>query len=266
MSRNRVSLLGFVVFILCEIVSTKQVAYTWFCNIILEFKSKNTISQVTLDAYTVEMIRSSPKSMVGESPHWDIRSQSLYYVDIFGTQYTVLRYCPAEDRVYGATIDGEPIVTFIVPVAETSDEFAVGLVHTVGIIRWDGKSPKAKLIRIALEVENCEKYQSNRFNDGKADPHGRLFAGTQRNETCDNLENPTYGNLFRFAADEPAATLNKPDSIRVSNGLAWNEKIKKFYLIDSCAYNIREYDYDPCTGDISEFKNGFICINTAMPQ
>lgn len=189
--------------------------------------------------------------MVGEGPHWDRKSQSLYYVDIDGTQYTVLRYSPSEDRIYGATIDGEPVVSFIIPVAGTSDEFAVGIVHRVGVIRWDGKSSKAKLIRIASEIEQCPEYQNNRLNDGKGDPYGRLFAGTMRKEECDNLEIPTYGNLFRFAAGQPAVTLNDPECIRISNGLAWNKKINKFYYIDSCAYDIKEFDYDPYTGAIS---------------
>lgn len=190
---------------------------------------------------------------MGEGPHWDGKSHSLYYVDIFGTEYSVLRYCPLKHRVYGAKIDGEPVVSFIVPVARASDEFAVGIVHRVGIIRWDGQSPNAKLIRIADEVENCSEYRNNRFNDGKADPYGRLFAGTMRKEECDSPDIPTYGNLFRFAADEPAVTLNRPRSVQISNGLAWDEERNKFYYIDSCDYNIADFDYDPHTGEISEF-------------
>lgn len=159
-----------------------------------------------------------------------------------------------EDRVYGARIDGESVVSFIIPVAGTSDEFAVGIVHRVGVIRWDGKSPIAKLIRIADEVENCsELYRDNRFNDGKADPYGRLFAGTMRKEECDRLDIPTYGNLFRFASNEAAVTLNEPKSVQISNGLAWDQGWNKFHYIDSCDHNIAMFDYAPHTGDISEF-------------
>lgn len=208
-------------------------------------------SQPTLSAYTVDLIPSSPKSVIGEGPHWDAKSASLYYVDIYGTEYTILRHCPAENKTYGANIDGEPIVTFIIPVHGTYDQFAVGLVHSVGIIRWNGKSSRAKLIRTALTVENCTEFKNNRFNDAKADPYGRLFAGTKREEGCKDLITPTYGNLFRFSVDQPAVTLNKPNTVRISNGLAWNEKIKKMYYVDSCALNIKEYDYNPHTGDIS---------------
>lgn len=201
------------------------------------------------------MVESSPKSEIGEGPHWDEKSQSLYYVDIFGTEYSVLRYCSLVDRTYGATIDGEPVVSFIIPVYGTKDEFAVGLRHRVGIIRWNGKSRKAKLIRIAEDIENCKPYWENRFNDAKADPRHRLWAGTMRVEECDKPEIPTYGNLFRFSADEPAYTVSKPNSIQISNGLAFDKKRGKFYYIDSCDYNVVVYDYDSRTGNICEFRN-----------
>lgn len=197
------------------------------------------------------MIPSSPRSVIGEGPHWDAGSQSLYYVDIYGTECTILRYCPAEDRVYCANIIDEPFVTFIIPVAGRSNEFAVGLVHTVGIIRWDGKSPLAKVVRIALTVELEAKYKNNRFNDAKADPYGRLFAGTKREEGCKDLVTPTYGNLYRVFAGQPSLLLQPPYNVRISNGLAWDEWINKFYYPDSCAFNIKAYDYNPCTGDIS---------------
>lgn len=202
------------------------------------------------------MVKSSPKSVIGEGPHWDEESQSLYYVDIFGTEYSVLRYCPMENKTYGATIDGEPVVSFIIPLEGRKNQFAVGIGQRVGIIKWNGKSRKAKLSRIALEVENCPgpEYRGNRFNDGKADPHGRVFAGTMRKEECDHPEIQTYGNLFRFGDGEPPATVSDPKSIQISNGLAWNEKRGKMYYINSCDYNVAEFDYDPSTGNIGELK------------
>lgn len=51
----------------------------------------------------------------------------------------------------------------LIPVAGTSDEFTVGIRHRVGVIRWDGKSPDAHLIRVS-EVENCPKFKNNRWH------------------------------------------------------------------------------------------------------
>lgn len=41
------------------------------------------------------------------------------------------------------------------------------------------------------------------------------------------------------------------DNIYISNGMAWNETTNKFYYIDSCRFDVREYDWDRSTGDIS---------------
>lgn len=190
---------------------------------------------------------------MGEAPHWDQNSQSLYYVDIYGTEYSVLHYVPSEDIVYGAKIYGEPVVSFIIPVEGTSDEFVVGIGARVGVIHWDGIMPEAHLIRVLIDGSYYPEYSHIRFNDAKADPYGRLFAGTMRKEECDNLEIPTYGNLYRISADQPTAALIAAETIRCSNGLTWNAQINKFYHIDSCDFGIKEFDYYPSTGDIGEF-------------
>lgn len=54
-------------------------------------------------------------------------------------------------------------------------------------MRWDGKSPKAELVRIALDVSNFDEVATNNFNDAKADPCRRFFGGTLRKLECNNL-------------------------------------------------------------------------------
>lgn len=201
------------------------------------------------NAYNVEMIP-SPRAVQGESPHWDAKTQSVYYVDYVGTKYTFLRYCPNENKVYGGNIDGEPRVSFIIPVVGTSDEYAVGLGRRVGVMRWDGRSPKAKLMRIALEVESGEEYAGNNFNDAKADPRGRFYGGTLRELECMNLTVPTHGNLYRFSVDQSVIALNMPHTVRVSNGMAFNKNANKYYFIDSCDFDVKQFNYNPKTGDI----------------
>lgn len=44
------------------------------------------------------------------------------------------------------------------------------------------------------------------------------------------------------------------NNIGVSNGLTWNEKTNKFYYIDSVDHDVKEFDYDPATGNICEFS------------
>lgn len=210
------------------------------------------------------MIESSPKSVGGQSPHWDTKSQSLFYCDLFGIDKTICRYCPADQRVYCATIDGIPIIAFIVPVKGTRDEFVLGTNKTIFVAHWDGKSPKAKWIRNVLEVEKCPEFETNLFHDAKADPRCRLFAGTRRDQICDDLEIPTYGNLFRLSADEPAVTLNPPRTVRFSNGMAWDERTNTYYYIDSCSWDIKAFDWCPYTGDLCRFHSNDTIFSDGM--
>lgn len=205
-------------------------------------------------SYKVEMVP-SPKSDLGEGPHWDEMTQSLYYNDIYGKE-SVLRYDFKENKTYAATIDGYPVVSFIIPVANSvdhySDRYAVGIGREVGIIHWDGKTPTAKLLHIVFEVETDAKYDNNRFNDAKADPVGRFYGGTMRLEKFGDLFECADGSLYKYTKGEGVDLLQS--KIHVSNGLAWNETKKKFYYIDSCKLDVKEYDHDHKSGDISELK------------
>lgn len=202
-------------------------------------------------SYKVEVVP-SPLSVLGEGPHWDIETQSLYYIDIYGNKASINRYDYAENKTYGATVDGEPVIGFIIPVEGSKNEFAIGIGRRVGIISWDGKSPKAKLVRIALEVEKGERYKTNRFNDAKADPTGRFYGGTMRLEECGDIFEAAEGSFYKYAKDEELSMLKT--NIGVSNGLAWNAEKGKFYYIDTCTSDVKEFDYDSKTGNISNEK------------
>lgn len=194
----------------------------------------------------------SPISVIGEGPHWVVDTQSLYYCDIYGTEATILRYDFNENKTYLATVENEPVISFIIPVKNTADQFAVGIGRRVGVIQWDGKSPKAKVLRSVLEVEQSDEYKNNRFNDAKADPTGRLYAGTMRKEECGDLFGAFNGSLYKYAADESLVKLR--GGVRVSNGLAWNEQKRKFYFVDSCDMDVKQFDWDPKTGDLSKYS------------
>lgn len=145
---------------------------------------------------------------------------------------------------------GEPVVAFIIPVDGQRDQFAVGIGRRVGIIRWDGRSGDAELLRIAVEVEPEERYANNRWNDAKADPAGRLCGGTMRLEACGDIFEMSLGSLYHCAKDQRVAQLKT--AIGVSNGLTWNTKTQKFYFIDTCTSDVKEFDYDAKTGAICE--------------
>lgn len=235
-------------------------------------RDRNYFLQAKLAAQTIEVIDPSPRSVVGTAPYWCKETRSLYYCDLYRTDAcTILRYCPADNRVYCATVDNFPTTTFIIPAKGTPDCFVVGANHTVILVRWDGKSPKAKWICNLFEVENCPEYASNNFDEGKADRYGRLYAGTYRGQICNDLDTPTYANLFRFSDDKPAVTLIEPNTVRASSGMAWDYKINKFYWIESCDWTVRSFDWCPYTGDIckrfhSIYKDTFSDFHIIKPK
>lgn len=111
-----------------------------------------------------------------EGPHWFGEKGCLYYVDLEGTDASILRYCPYDDSIRSAIIVGEPdnstLATFITPVSGECDKFVIGTRHRIGVIKWDSCSPTAEYIQTLLTVETDPAHAKNRFNDGKADPRG----------------------------------------------------------------------------------------------
>lgn len=206
--------------------------------VFLFFQSEVQITQVA-----------SPRSYCGEGPHWDVATQSLYYIDIDGPNETILRYDYYENKTYGAKVDGVPLMTFVLPVEETVDEFLVGTKRCGQIIRWDGKSPKGKFVRTVFEVET--DIQKNRFNDAKADPAGRFVGGTQSTPECGS--DPPNASLYSYDQTNGVKRLLK--DISISNGLTWVKKAHleyTFYYIDSCTRSLLAFDYDIESGSLGE--------------
>ena len=160
------------------------------------------------------------KAALGEGPAWDEKAQTLYWVDILG------------QRVH-AWKDGRDdflqLDEFIGCLAPRHDGGFVAALHasfwTLGLVA--GNEPA-----------------SNRFNDGKCDPAGRLLAGTM-----DMDEKATSGNLYSLEVGKQPRKLL--DGARISNGLAWSPDYKIFYYIDTPTRQVRAFDYDLETGNIS---------------
>lgn len=60
---------------------------------------------------------------------------------------------------------------------------------------------------------------------------------------------PRSGALFSF---HNGKLRQHVDTIALSNGLAWNDNLNKFYYIDSATKKIDAFDFDVKTGTICE--------------
>jgi len=188
---------------------------------------------------------------LGEGPHWDVETQSLYFIDINGP--IIFRYDYKEDKTYQTKIENETFVGFITPIELQPNRFAVGLMRRVAVLEWDGRSENCKVLNTLFEVDKETGLEENRINDAKADPQGRFFGGSMTAHLpSDIFAMKRTGNLYRWQRGGSPTKLR--DNIGISNGLAWNTHTKKFYYIDSVDLEIKEYDYDAKTGEISHPK------------
>lgn len=146
------------------------------------------------------------------------------------------------------------VVGFVVPVEGEPNQFVVGAERDIAIVEWDGFSETCQVVKVLAQVEQGDEiYDGNRFNDGKCDPRGRLYAGTMR-YFGDHFEF-RRGKFYKYNGGSMEVI---KDDIGISNGLAWNEETNKMYYIDTADFNIKEYDYDFTLGELSEFVFCFV--------
>lgn len=84
----------------------------------------------------------------------------------------------------------------------------------------------------------------NRFNDGKADPAGRFWAGS-----LSYAEKEPIGGLFLL--DEHRQARKVLGDVTISNGLGWSPDQRTFYYIDTPTMRVDAFEFDPVTSAIS---------------
>lgn len=176
-----------------------------------------------------ELLKSSlPASQLGEGPHWDARGQKLYWVDIEGK--TVHRFDPANDAHDACKTPA--MAGFAV--LDGNGKLVAGLQD--GFYRLDFSTGSADML-----VQPRYADADNRFNDGKCDRRGRLWAGTMNN--LDHGK-PT-GALYRL---DERGLHEHATNIHISNGTGWSPDNKTMYYTDTVRRVIWQYDYDIETG------------------
>ena len=167
------------------------------------------------------------RAQLGECPRWDERERVLYWVDIL--EPALHRFDPATgiDKAFALP---ENIGCF--SLAEEGG-FIAGLRSGVWLL-----DEAARPVR-QLAV-NPEDVRTSRFNDGRCDASGRLFAGT--------IDEPKAGgnaHLYRFADGELQAL---SAGLLTSNGLAFSPDNRWLYHSDTPNFTIYRRAYDLATG------------------
>lgn len=171
------------------------------------------------------------RARLGESPHWSVAEQVLYWVDIKGRRLN--RFDPASGENTVMELPEE-----IGCVARRrSGGFIAGLRSGIWRLDDDGKP-------VEMLAENPENHATSRFNDGRTDPAGRFLAGT--------LDEPKDGgkaHLYRFDRRGLAVMA---DGILTSNGLAFSPDGRVLYHSDTPRFTVYRYRYDPETGSATD--------------
>ena len=165
------------------------------------------------------------KATLGEGPAWDSKTQTLYWLDIL------------EKRIYADTrilAQLDDLVCCIAP--RKNGNLLLGT--RLGFADLNPDSVQLTVLA-ALDSE----LPTNRLNDGKCDPVGRLLAGTM-----DMNEKDPNGALYSFDGKNSTRLLDK---VTISNGLAWSVDYKTFYYIDTPTREVKAFDYDLATGQIA---------------
>jgi len=175
----------------------------------------------------------------GEGPIW--WEDSLLYVDIKGKAIVRLNPETGDETVW----EFDEQVGTVVP-TETDMLVYAG---DQGITSFDPKTG----VSTRLADPEALMRPENRFNDGKCDPAGRLWAGT-----ISQVKETGSANLYML--DLNGEVTRKVESVTNSNGLCWSADAKTFYYIDTPTQSVAAYDFNLESGAIS---NQRICIDTA---
>jgi len=186
---------------------------------------------------------------VAEGPHWDVKSQSLFFV---GVLQTIHKYVPSTKKHTQASL-GNHIVSLIIPVKGKKNEFIISLDRSLVLINWDGESNKVTIIKKLYEVDQGTTHI---FNDGKCDKTGRIWSGTMPRPPSTAQEEfiDKQGTLYSF---ENNTVKIHNSEIGMSNGIAFDYNKNKMYYIDSLRGSLDQYDIDFKTGTLTNMKKVF---------
>ncbi|XP_015512164.1 regucalcin isoform X1 [Neodiprion lecontei] len=185
--------------------------------------------------YEVEQI--TEPLLLGEGPHWNALTQLLYFVDI--TNSTIHVYDPSTGVHNYTTLDGGA-VTFIIPIAGTTDEFLISTELDIRHVIWDGQqdsTPESSIIYSAVQDSD-----GSRFNDAKVDRSGTLWAGTMGPEVTADVITERTGKLYRVTPYSSITT--QLEDLLISNGLAWSADGTIMYYTDTGDNTIDSFDFN----------------------
>lgn len=174
------------------------------------------------------------QACLGEGVIWDEHRKSIHYVDITG------------HKIHTYNLNQNTYTT-------------VSVKETVGCIVLDEEGNLIAALRDTLVKLNPETGNIKpllqlelpdylRFNDGKCDSRGRLWAGTMAADQS-HINAKHGGTLYMIENSEKVYPML--ERLTISNGICWGEEGLDMYHIDTATQQIMGYDFCKETGTIS---------------
>ena len=174
---------------------------------------------------------------LAEGPHWWAERSKLLWVDIEASRIGLFDPCSGQKSFINVGCH----VGCVVPTASqdllaaTADGFL--RVNPINGARTLLHHPEAHCL-------------DNRFNDGKCDPWGRLWAGSMHYEFV-----PGAAALWRL--DTNLESRRMRSDVTISNGLAWSSDRRFLYFIDSPTLQVLRLPLDEQGDPIDQ---GTVCV------
>jgi sugar lactone lactonase YvrE len=174
---------------------------------------------------------------LGEGPTWDVRTGTLIWVDILGSQ--VHRWHPST----GA----QPSLTTPQHVGAAKPRAGGGLILNLrdGVAIMSPSEEYRWLVYWARD--------GVRGNDAAVDAAGRLWAGTMRYDSAEN-----GGWLARIEHDGKASMVL--ENATISNGVGWSPDNTRMYFADTPTGRVDVFEYELETGAVS-YRQPFVDVN-----
>ena len=167
---------------------------------------------------------------LAEGIFWHPIQHKLYWIDIEGK---MIHRCD-EDASNHQTCPVPEKIGTMAPLK--NGNLLVALASGIAEVNFEKQTC---VYKVKIEADNAQ----TRFNDGKCDTNGRLWAGTM-----DVDAKKSIGSLYRIDSDFNVTTHIK--NVGVSNGLAWSLDNKFFYYIDSPKGTITRFNFNSLSGEI----------------
>ncbi|XP_060518026.1 regucalcin-like [Cylas formicarius] len=189
---------------------------------------------------------SDESSMVKEGPFWDDQNNVLYFVDVYGKY--LQKYDPVKNTFVKLAFESN--IHAVIPVKGKSDEFFVPFDSELVVVKWDGQSSKYSVVKSLWKLDEELKGKAS-FNDAKCDRTGRLWIGTADSSiTSITPPDKPFREGF-FISYDKGKVVTHLTNIGVSNGIAFDDKLKKLYYNDTIDGIVMGFDFDEASGTLS---------------